>query len=287
MRELKYYNAKSTIDYYDDVVKSKSVTKKDPDYHTRLGFLKGDIAKLFSTYEEKFLTNKLEELVSFGYSGVQKTDLHKLYRYKSKALQNLKTLLTTAGNNRIISTCQNCTISEINSFDHYVPQEKYAEFVINPHNLIPSCTICNGFKSDEWITDNKRQFLNLYLDSLPRHQYLFVTVKVENFNMITAKFQLSNKNKIANDKYALIYSHYDKLNLLERFSENIDMVVTPLVNTVKSYLSKLSFDDIKESQMEKIEKDKIAFGFNNWKSILEESLLNSKEFIDSIILNNI
>jgi len=277
MKNLIHYT-NDAFDFHEEVLKSKNSTKEDPTYKKRIEDLKPPVKSQFDVYDENFAKRRLEDIENFSFKESEKDDLLKLYSYKSIIIQRLKVHVTTTATNRIINTCPNCTISEINSFDHYLPKEKYPEFVVNPKNLFPSCTKCNSHKKDNWLKDSKRLFLNLYLDSLPIEQYLFVDLTISG-DVVTAVFSLKNNGAIDMGAFELIHSHYSRLHLLERFSDNTNEVITSLENTINAFLSELSLEKIIPTIIDKINRDKLAFGHNYWKSILEFELVNNLEYL--------
>lgn len=281
MRNLRHYTD-DAFEFHKEVLKSKNTTKKDPSYKERLENMDDAIEGQFSAYNDNFARNTLENIDSYGHTDDEKNDLLKLYSYKNSVIKNLKVKITTTAANRIINTCPNCTISEINSFDHYLPKDEFPEFVVNPKNLFPSCTICNGYKNYVWIEGGKRVFLNLYLDPLPAEQYLYVNLAIAG-DVVTTTFYLQNNGDIPNDIFEIIETHYNKLHLLERFSANINEVITSLENTIISFISKLPLDEIKDSIIEKSNRDRIAFGHNYWKSVLEIELANCVEYMNRFV----
>jgi hypothetical protein len=281
MKNLNHYYD-DAFDFHKEVLESKNVTKKDPTYKIRVENLGVKIKKQFDIYDDNFTCNTLEGISSHEYTNSEKEDLLKLYSYKNSVIQKLKVHITTTATKRIISTCPNCTISEVNSFDHYLPKEKFPEFVVNPKNLFPSCTVCNGYKNDIWVEKDKRLFLNLYLDLLPEEQYLFVDLAIDK-DVVSASFFLQNKGCIEPAIFDTIMTHYSRLHLLKRFNENINEVITSLENTIKAFLSELALDKIIPIIIEKSNKDKLAFGHNYWKSILEIALMNNAEYMNRFI----
>lgn len=280
MRNLKY-SERDCLDFHKAVVSSKNVTKLDPTLKNRLSAIENDIELLYDNYKIKFDSNSLEKTVSKSFPENNKNDLLSLYNYKSKLIQKLKTEITTTETNRIINTCQNCSLSEINSFDHILPKEEFSEFVVNPLNLFPSCTICNSYKGKIWNQNGNKIYLNLYLDNLPQLQYLFVDIEYEK-NTFGLKFYLENKFGIDDELFSLIKSHYERLHLLKRFSDNGDKVISPLRNKIKPYLKLLDINEIKSTSIETSNLNRTVFGFNYWESILELSLINNKDFINSL-----
>lgn len=277
MLNLKQHKDLST-DFLDAVIRSKRNSSLDPTYKSRLQLLLAGIKNHFASYDASFEANTLESLTAAGYNGQNKTDILGLYVYHSAIMQKLKKGVTTLELNRVISTCQNCTIGEINSFDHAVPQGEFPEFVVHPKNLFPSCARCNSHKSHIWRNGGRRLFLNLYLDKLPELQYLFVNVDVSG-NDIDVQFSVSNATGIDAGLFDKIEYHYKNLLLCERFSENIDKVVTPLKHSIAASLNILTIEEAVDIAKETAARNRVAFGFNYWKSILELELLSSNEFL--------
>ena len=102
-------------------------------------------------------------------------------------------------------------------------------------------------------------------------------------DVVTTTFYLQNNGDIPNDIFEIIETHYNKLHLLERFSSNINEVITSLENTIISFIDKLPLDEIKDSIIEKSNRDRIAFGHNYWKSVLEIELANCVEYMNRFV----
>lgn len=280
MLNLKVYDG-GAFTFHQDVVNGKYTTIKDPTYKDRVSALDPEVQNQFHVYDTAYGADALQTLTPFGYNGQKKLDLLALYSYKSKVIQKLKVKVTTSETNRIINTCQNCTINEINTFDHIVPKDDYPEFVVNPKNLFPSCSMCNGFKAGIWRANDKRVFLNLYLDNLPQVQYLFVDVTV-NGDVITTAFKVENTNGIETNLFSMIEDHYAKLNLCKRFSDNNDSVITTFKNDVSAYDGLLNQQSIIDTVAKRCQRNRLAFGYNYWKSILELALVNTPAFMQKV-----
>ncbi|MET4082959.1 hypothetical protein ABIB40_002926 [Pedobacter sp. UYP30] len=270
------YN-KNAFEFYKKVCQKKRNPDVDPNYKNRLLELDVNIGQFFDNYDLAFSGNLLENLNPYGYVNPNADDLCKLYKYSSATLQKLKTIVTTTKNGRKVQ-CQNCTMNEVNSLDHLLPKEKFPEFAVNPKNLFPCCSKCNSYKGDLWRDNGVRTSLNLYIDSLPHVQYLFVNVEIGNSYMET-DFFLDNKNGINEKLYELISSHYNNLHLLERFSEAADDVITSFKHIVESARDKLTLLETRHLSKSIIEKEKTAFGSNYWQSILKLALIDNDDFL--------
>ncbi len=282
MRKLNPHNDDS-FEFYKGVVASKRNSAQDPDYKERLENHEDTVEKQFEVYDESFDDDDLVGLVNHGFANGDKDDLLRLYSYKNKKIQELKIAVTTTERNRLLSTCQNCTISEVNSFDHFVNKDEFPEFAVHPKNLFPSCSKCNSYKGQEWREHGQITYLNLYLDELPEEQYLFVNVEVIDNDVVTTEFYLDNPNGVDPALYGRIQNHYGNLHLCRRFKENADIVITALENTIRTYIGKLPLDDIVDLVIENSRRDMEYFGYNYWKSILEIALVNNDDFIEMIV----
>lgn len=281
MKNLNFYNL-DAFDFHKKGVSAKRKTKTDTEIRERLNTYNDVIEALYLTYKTKFDENALEVMKAHGFEAEKKSDLLSLYNYKSKLIQTFKSAITTTATNRIINTCQNCTIGEVSSFDHILPQDEFAEFVINPLNLFPSCSVCNNAKGKFWKDDSgKRLFLNLYLDILPDLQYLFVNITFTN-NTFSTEFYVENKNGIDPILFALIENHYNRLRLPQRFSDFNDLVIPTLQNSIRPYIGKMPFKDIIETTIETSNSNRKLYGFNYWQSILELELMKNADFIATL-----
>lgn len=281
MLNLNVFNG-SPADFLDEVIASKRNSSNDPSYKQRVSILASEIKVLYDNYERVHDSNDHVSLIPKGYSGQEKSDLIKLYSSKNSRLVKLKNSITTVLDNRTLCTCQYCTIAPVSSLDHIVPKDEFAEFAVNPKNLLPSCSICNSYKSSNWKANNKAIFLNLYTDILPNEQYLFVDLIVSEDN-IEATFKLRNIKEIDHEFYKLLESHYSRLHLLQRFKNESCTIISELSNLIMSSREFLKEKQIKQIIKNKIVQDKLLLGANYYKSILVEALLNNQEYFDVIL----
>lgn len=276
MRNLRPYDEDVTT-FFDEVVAARRPSDKDPNFLTRIVSYRPGIIIAYTAYDGHFAAHSLMTAVAIGHINPTKADLIELYKYKAKVFKGLKRKLTTDENNRLINTCQNCTINAVNSFDHVLPKDEFPEFAVNPKNLFPSCTECNGYKSTIWRNGVNPLFLNLFLDILPSEQYLFADVSVVS-NEVEIKYTVENRNGLDTTLFDLIKSHYNRLHLPKRFSESYDDVITELINSILSIKDELSKEKIKEVTIAKANRDLNKFGQNYWKAITAIALINSDDF---------
>jgi len=283
MRNLNVFTGDTSV-FLDEVIATKRNSQKDPDYKQRITVLVPAIKSLYGVYETAYNTNNHVSLVPNGYTNQDKTDLLRLYTSGNSRLVKLKNSITTVFDNRAMNTCQYCTIAPVGSFDHIVPKDEFPEFSVNPKNLLPACATCNSCKIDNWRANNKTIFLNLYTDILPSERYLFVDLIVSP-DYIEPTFELRNINNIDKDFFILLKSHYTKLHLPQRFKKESCKIISELTNLIKSSKNLLDQNQIIELVTNKIEEDKKVFGYNYFKSILEEELISNKDYLN-LMFNN-
>jgi hypothetical protein len=279
MKNLTVYN-QDTLRFFDDLLSSMNRTAADPNYKDRIAVLRLAISASYQSYDDLYDTRQLVTSDAAGHVNPERSDLLKLYSFQRKILQNLKIQLTTSERNLLINTCQNCTINEINSFDHLLPKEEFPEFAVNPKNLFPSCTQCNSYKGVNLRADGRPLFLNLYQHQLPDEQYLFVNVTIT--NIIETDYSVNNPNHIDHDLFTCITSHYHRLHLLERFKLNSHGIISELISIVQEMAVSLDQEAIRTIIRGKANRDKLIFGANYWKSILYLELANSDDFFDYV-----
>lgn len=269
----------NTHDFLDDVVNSKRNTQDDPTYKERLAILTPDVKLCFITFDIAHNANNHISLVPHGYVTPDKDDLLKLYNPKAKKLVTFKNTSTTVLDNRASTVCQYCTINSANTLDHIIPKTEFAEFAVNPKNLLPACSECNGYKLDRFKKNNYRLFLNLYSDVLPITQYLFVDIQIVD-SVVVADYRLSNINNINVQLFSIIESHYDKLHLFRRFKSKTNTIVSEMTNSINASIGKISKQTFIDLTLDKINRDKLLHGSNYYKSILEKQLLNNDVYLN-------
>jgi hypothetical protein len=274
MKNLKPYKENSFEVHLNAVNK-----KQKGELKNRLLLLNPYVEVEFFKFSEKFKTNQLSTLIPNSTLFLSKKDLFSLYSSQSSVIISLRENIRNLQIKTIITTCQNCTINSTNTLDHILPKSSYPEFVVNPLNLFPCCSTCNSYKLDAVESSSNQKFLNLYLDSLPNEQYLFVDVNYDINNDIDFKFYLKNiDDKINSTLFSVIESHYKHLHLFERMKLKSIEYVSEFETKIQTFRHGLTFDTIKDLLTKAVEKDKAAYGDNHWKCILEIALLNNSIF---------
>jgi hypothetical protein len=275
MKTLKPYNGDSFQVHEQAVGNKHRGELKD-----RLIAINPLVKNQFDIYNSHFISISLGSLTSDAELAKSKDDLLTLYKYQSKIIRQVRENIRRQQVKTIISTCQNCTLDSVNSLDHILPKSTYPEFIVNPINLFPCCTTCNSHKLDVIEDDSGQKFLNLYLDNLPRIQYLFVNISLDENSDLDFTYYLENpENKIPFDFFSVIENHYNKLHLFERFKLKSIEYLSELESKISAFRRRLSVEDIIIDLTTAINEEKEAYGHNHWKCILESALINSHLFM--------
>lgn len=251
------------LKFYESVVsrKHKKNRKLLAGIHT---YVKSD----FDAYIVNELGKNWHNHVPLMLSKKHSSALLGCYGYNVPEIVALRNAVMDKGRGIVDSVCPCCTIDSYSTMDHFLPKEAFPIHAVNPLNLIPCCQICNGHKGVKVKGENgERLFLNLYSDHLPREQYLFVKLSIED-GLPRVAFSVENRNGIDPALFGIIESHYEKLCLPERFAAASGNVLEELSITIRRRSARLTDEAIKEEIEADADEQKKAFGFNYWKAIL-------------------
>lgn len=260
--------------FYKKILKNKRRTND-------LESINDEIEALFKYYSQNFDSNALYKLQpSSKLNSDQKEALKLLYNSQNKLLKELRKGLVYGPENRIFNTCQYCTLNEISGLDHFVPKSEFPEFSVNPQNLFPCCSVCNNLKGEKWRDDESSIFLNLYLDDLPKEQYLKVEITDIEEGLPLIVFKIENEN-ISPSLLTVITKHYENLNLTERFLGFGNDVISDFIRDITSYReSSLTKEQIREITLKKCNDERMYYGYNYWQTVLKEALVLSEKFLN-------
>lgn len=264
----------NSFSFYEEIVNSKHNTKNKPNLKQELAAIANNQSTCFINYDTAFQANTLLNITAQLYSTNDIENLKDLYRYRNQKIQQLKNALTKHPilTEHILNTCQNCTINEADTMDHVLGQSKFPEFSVHPKNLFPCCSVCNKKKSDRYVDEQGSQlFLNLYLDDLPNSQYLHVDFG----NNWLPRFRLEQPDNVPDNIFNLIESHYQQLDLLNRFSSSSNQIISNLSYTIKTF----GGDGIQEKTEELCQKLAPVLGYNHRQVVLTRALGASEQFI--------
>lgn len=265
MRNLPHYRT-HPFSFYKSIVSRRHNPAK-----STLMKMEKSMGEEFDRFINHDLKGILHKLPQIKLNESQKELLIGCYAYRKT--KDLRESVMLRGVDIIDPICPYCTIEPYNTIDHFLPKEIYPAHSVNSNNLLPCCSICNEYKGTLIQENHQRVFLNLYCDILPEKQYLFVNFNYGGGTIPAIHFYLQNINSIDPLLYNIIYTHYDKLHLPERFSSNAISVLKDIQFQIKSF-SVLSDAEIKNALTKQCMDERAYYGFNYWKSILKLACVN-------------
>ncbi len=275
MKNLKPFSGDAKAEYKNAIDRKEHTSP----IRIKLETIENDIVNAYDLYKLNFDFNTLDNIKIDNTFVDVKNELISLYDYQCKIIRNIRENIKNQQIETIRTTCQNCTIDSVSSMDHILPKSLYPEYSVNAYNLFPCCSKCNEYKSKK---NGANEFLNLFLDELPKIQYLFVEVYIEK-DSINFKFYLANdNNQISSDIFTKIENHFNNLHLLERMKDCSISYLSEFISSIIPHYKRIGKDYLIKTTQESIDDKRNSYGYNYWKCSLESALIQSQDFWDYI-----
>jgi hypothetical protein len=263
--------------YLDNIVKGKTGSRGK-----RLKAMIPDIRLRYATLEGAYTIADIAGVAIHAWSGTEREDLLHCYEVSAESLAELKRLITERQAEGIRDFCPYCGIGAPRQFDHYLPKEKFPEFSVHAHNLMPCCGTCNGKKSDLWIdASGARIFLNFYIDSLPTAPMLKPSIQwvVKNGKRVPAvTFDLVRPARFPVAKFGLIESHFEKLALLSRYRNQAHTEFLILRDAAVAREARTSIA-LKRFLSRFLQRREATLGPHNWRIALYRAIVVDDPFL--------
>ncbi len=140
----------------------------------------GDMVSLCQLYDRKMAEHGGHEIVPMTDADVAPLTLD-IYR----SLYDDKLLNSTLRGRKVYDDllaaglgkgCCYCSYGEVSELDHLLPNSRYAEYVIYPKNLVPSCHRCNDIKDAFWPRTQPDNLIHPYFEDYSEYQWLAAEV---------------------------------------------------------------------------------------------------------------
>lgn len=116
------------------------------------------LKQLYQQYDDQkgSVTNAQHDVISTDKAEA----IHKMYKstYENRSMAYIRDELMAK-----VYKCPYCSISQPNTLDHYMPESIYRALAVCRLNLVPMCTVCNGYKSVKQYD----KFIHCYYDDFP------------------------------------------------------------------------------------------------------------------------
>lgn len=240
----------------------------------------------YDLYDYRFSENQLElfDPLQFDHS-VAEALLH-CYEGKQKELEKIKIIIKESQVSVYKIVCAYCSIDSASSFDHYLPQSDYPEFSVMPLNLIPSCSVCNSFKGDDWKDSTSRIFINYYLDDFLSYRFIKMEINKSNVGLYTVQAVPHRPVGMSISDYNIVESHFGNLRLGERFRRQGSVELGTAISTIKNVKDVIGIKSkviLKNLLRQQQHSSELEFGINSFKGNFYKALSESSDFIDDMI----
>lgn len=268
-------------DYLASIIGGKS-----GDRGIRLTRMLPDLNARYAALEASYTPTRISGVLAQVWTRIQKDDLLHCYESTAAALEELKKLITERQVEGIRDFCAYCGIGAPKQFDHYLPKAKFPEFSVHFYNLVPCCASCNGLKGETWLQPNgARVFINFYIDSLPTAPMLELNVQwlVKNGKRVpVVSFDLVRPAGFNAAKFALIESHFEKLELLARYKDQAHTEFLALRDAALAREAKTVIV-LRKFLKKYLEQRKETLGPLNWRIALYSKLEESTPFLQGCL----
>lgn len=237
------------------------------------------VTERYSALEEAVANESLSDMEIDARAAPLREILRSCYDGSTQPLRNLKAAIVSAQPTRLMKYCPMCGTTLHSTFDHYLPAVKFPEFAVHPLNLVPCCSRCNSTKDDDWLSaSGRRQYLHAYSDEPPDRQFVKVNLHEKGgLSGVGATFSLVRPHGVPDDMWQLIKSHFDRLNLLDRYDEQGNDEIAEILSDCRTFVE-AGGGDVRQF-LSALAKDRCAvYGRNHWRAVLMESLAVHKNF---------
>lgn len=209
--------------------------------------------------------------------------LRSCYDNDTKAIRELKTAIASAQDVRVLKYCPLCGTTLVATHDHHLPASLFPEFAVHPLNLVPCCSTCNSTKGDDWLDkDGNRLYLHAYSDLLPVEVFLQVDLKTSAATTgVGAVFSIARPHRFSKGAWAVIESHFERLNLISRYTDLSNDEIAEILADCKIYL-RAGGTKVKRFLKRRAEERSIIYGASHWQAVLMDKLAASSH-LDSWI----
>lgn len=244
---------------------------------TRLTAAKPAIISAITSYETACSTRAWFTLpVQRDVGGALNKDCKALYKEGMSAAggyaRSIYTDLRKAAKN---NTCPLCGVNTVSSLDHYLPQSRYASFVVLPINLVPACADCNKFKLAKVPKALQDQTLHPYYDDFTGDRWL--TAELEQADPPALTFKVGSPAHWTSDQLNRANKHLATFKLAELYSSNAANELVNMQGSLSEIADAGGPDDVRE-ELQSRYRSYARVHLNSWQSAMYECLAASHWF---------
>lgn len=263
------------INYDAEELVERFIASKQEPTKTDLSAIKNNISLADLHYKDCGDRNLLKTMRPITLNERQKTSLKKCYKDKTKETHSILTEIKNGQDVFHSRYCPYCNYYGPTEIDHYLPISEFPEFSFIPINLIPICSDCNKLKSNSWIKDDERLFLNKYFDDDGMDEFLICKPHIGSDN-ITFEYCLDNEKLREISNGDIIKTHYENLKILTIYQGNSNSILSELDDTLCDFKGNLQ--NLKEVIGKHYENSK-KYGINFYKTVLFKTIFETDDVL--------
>ena len=263
------------IEYDAEELVERFITSKREPTKTHLSEIKNNISLADSRYKDCGDKNLLKTMQPITLNTDQKISLTKCYKDKTRETDLILTEIKNEQDVFHFRYCPYCNYHGPSEIDHYLPIAEFPEFSFIPINLIPICSKCNKLKSNSWIKDDERLFLNKYFDDDGIDEFLICKPIIDGDNIIF-EYCLDNEKLREISKGDIIKTHFENLNILTIYQGNSNSILSELDETLAGFKGNLqNFKEVIGKHYEYSKK----YGINFYKTVLYKTIFETDDVL--------
>ncbi len=235
-----------------------------------------DLIESYTAFATAVRTRTLSNLLPKNSLRPIKTSLLSCYNIKTAGIKRVKDEIAASQDVRILKYCPLCGLTSPSTHDHYLPSSRFPEFAVHPLNLVPCCSVCNSTKDDDWLdVDGRLQYLHLYSDLIPLDVFVKVALHTPaGTTGVGAAFSLSRPSGFRLSAWRLIESHYKKLKLLSRYTDESNSEIADILEACAEHV-KAGGSSPRRFLNGIVGGQAAVYGENNWRVQLMRQLARS------------
>jgi hypothetical protein len=264
------------IEYLAGIRDAKLVSASGINHKAVLTSKHNQIVICFDAFETSVQQGSIHQMIPSTQLSVIAVSLRSCYAGTTTGIKRVKQAIANAQAQRVLKYCPMCGTTLPRTYDHYLPASKFPEFSVHVLNLVPCCAQCNSIKDDDWLdATGKRQYLHMFSDEIPVDSFLRVTLKeLPRSGGVGALFHLKRPDNVSQLNWELIESHYRRLHLLERYSEQVNDEIAEILADCVIYLEEGGTNASTFLNRRAAERA-VVYGASHWRVMLMQTLSDS------------
>lgn len=174
-------------------------------------------------------------------------------------------------------TCPLCGVNVVAGLDHYLPQSRYAAFVVFPKNLIPCCSDCNRFKLAKVPKAVSEQTIHPYYDNYTAEQWLHADL--EEADPPAIGFKVTAPDHWDDDDKGRVVRHFTTFKLADLYASNAANELINMRGALQEIAAAGTAADVQAELARRFRSYRAAH-VNSWQTALYDCLARSVWFCE-------